>query len=342
MAEAVVTAEKNCNVRIDGSEFNVGDRILLFKDVDGKKKKLAIVEVAKKSSKTRVLGRVVKGPAVCTPLKGTNAELLESKDGAVAVKGFPGLKFEFGSLFNISMISQSSLSLVQDSTTKSAPRIQAIGVLASGDVYPLTFWRDGFLYRSLGLGLSVGSAMVFPQSEIADSAGAIVGKLSTTAFDLRADTIFRAVYASDKMATELRLVPYFQRQIKHTFTGDTSTGATAPLVNVTFSGMGVGVTQRVRIGDRFRFGAAGFLPLNMTGKAANSGASEQTGLANVSGYQAEIFGDYFFSKLKIFASFRYESFSGVAVVQDSITLQDSKATIGDERISYGVGIGFLL
>jgi len=342
LAAGVVTAEKNCNVRIDGSEFNIGDRILLFREVEGTKKKLAIVEVAKKPSKTRVLGRVVKGPAVCTPLKGANAELLDSKNGAVPIKGFPGLKFEVSALLNISMISQSTLSLVQDATSKSAPRLQSIGVVASGDVYPMTFWRDGFLQRSLGLGLSVDSGAVFPQSEIADSTGDIAGKLSTSVFDLRADAIFRAVYGSDSMATELRLVPHFQRQIKHSFKGDASSVANSPLVDVSFSGMGVGLTQRVRIGDRFRFVAAGFLPLNMTGKAATPGTSDSASLAEVNGYQAELFADYFISRLKISANLRYESFIGVAAVRDSVTSEDSKSTIGDQRISYGVGLGYLL
>lgn len=178
LAVETVTAEKNCNLRIDGEEFKIGERVLVFKEQDGKRKRLAIVEIAKVLNQQRALGRVVKGPAVCTGLKGALVDSSDEKGGRLDGGSKPsGNRFEGHIDAMLSFVDQPSLGYPGKQIDSAMPRLRGVGFLAQANVYPMAFVGNNFINNLFGVGFEFSYASVFPESEITAADGTVAGKL---------------------------------------------------------------------------------------------------------------------------------------------------------------------
>jgi hypothetical protein len=339
-AAGTVTAEKNCNVRIEGEDFKVGDRVVVFSESGGKQKRLAIVEIAKVSAAQKSLGRVVKGPTMCSVLKGALVEIADAKGNVAKVSALPGLRMDSELGVGISFLGYPSLAYPGKEIDKSVSRLRTASVLGKFDFYPLAFLGSSFVERGIGFGLDFAYSSVFPQSEIAGSAGEVVGKLSTTLTDLRADVTFRVLYGQDKLSTEFRLSPYLSRKVTQTYSGEAS--ADSPLANLTVNGMAFGIAQRVSLNAALSAKFLAMYGLSMKGSTVDAFAGTTVPLSSASGYVVDVGLDYFASKMKIFGLFRYEEFSAEGVSVDDATLAESGYELKANKFLFASGIGFAL
>lgn len=337
--EATVTAEKNCNVRIEGDEFKAGDRVVLFREKEGKKKRLAIVEIAKTSGQKRALGRVVKGPTVCGGLKGAFAEIEGGKGESSMAASSLGSRMDAQVGVGISLFDQKSMAYPGRVISSGSGRLQAASVSAKFDVFPLAFSGNRFIERMVGLSCDVGYASLIPARDIPTADGEIAGKLTTTALDVRVDLALRAIYLEDKIISELRFSPYVLRDVKQQFAGDNKSDT--PFANINVTGMGIGFVQRFRIGQLLRVNAGGMYGLGLKGSSLDVMGGGTVPTSTASGYSADLSVDYVFSKLKLFGLFRMEEFSGSGIAVDADNVE-TKYKIAANKYSILAGLGLLL
>ncbi len=346
LAAATVTAEKNCNVRIEGDDFKVGDRVVVFKESDGKRKRLAIVEIAKVSANQKVLGRVVKGPTTCAVLKGASVELADAKGGVAKAASAPGIRMDSQMGVGLAFLGYSSLAYPGKQVDKSVSRLRAIGAFGKLDVYPLAFLGTSFIERGIGFGFDFGYSTVFPASEVAGGDDEVVGKLSTTLTDLRADVAFRVLYAKDKFSTELRFAPYLLRDVAQSYKGEAS--ADSPLANLTVKGMGIGFLQRVAFSETlsanvlaiFGLPAYPLVPAMLKGSTVDAAGGSTVPLSKASGFLVDAGVDYLMSNMKLYGLFRYEDFGGTGVSVDPATNAESGYELRANKFLVSGGVGF--
>ncbi len=334
-AAGKITAEKNCNVRVEGEEFEVGERVLVFRESAGKKKRLAIVEIAKIVSSEKSLGRVVKGPSICAPLKGASVEAMVVKGGGPAGVAL-GIRADAQAGALLSFVGYPSLAYPGKELATSVSRLRAVGMTAKGDVFPLAFVGKSFLERMVGLGFDVAYSTVFPASEITGPDGLNAGKLSTTLLDLRVDVILRAVYLKDKASTELRFVPFMSRNVTQSYAGE-DTGE-SPLANFNATGMGIGLAQHMLLGNGMRLNVAGLYGLGLKASTEDAAGGEGTVMLDTaSGYSADVGLDYMLSSVKLWGAFRIENFAG-----NGTDTNGGKYTLAADKFWISAGLGFAL
>jgi hypothetical protein len=340
LAAGIVTAEKNCNVRIEGDDYQVGDRVVVFKEVAGKQKRLAIVEIAKVSASQKALGRVVKGPTTCAVLKGASVELADAKGSIAKVSGAPGVRMDSQVGLGVSFLGYPSLAYPGKEVDKSVSRLRAPGFFGKFDIYPLAFFGTSVVERGIGFGFDFAYSSVFPPSEVAGSAGEVVGKLSTTLTDLRADAVFRVLYGKEKMSTELRISPYLSRNVVQSYSGEAS--ADSPLANLSVQGMGVGVLQRLHLSETVSANILAIYGLSMRGTTVDAAGGASVPLSKASGLLVDVGVNYQMSKMKLYGLFRYEDFGGEGTSVDPETNAEAGYELRANKFLLSAGVGFAL
>jgi hypothetical protein len=272
---ARIVAEKNCSVRID-DELRPGQKVFVVRTQGGKQRKVAIVQISR-SGKGLSLGKVIQGPRPCASLKGLAVESARGPKGKSAGPGakglalLPALDAELD--FQYIMFSGSGL---HQRTDQSVPSLSLFGLGVQADVWPGLFVdRKSLLWQAFGLGVRYSQAQAVPEIDVApppESPDQTPGKQQSTPSTLLVEVAGRYPYMDGKLATELR-VGYLMHSIEHTLT---TRGALPrpPLRNVAYSGLTIGVKQRVRLIDVVRANLGVTIPVMLAGSADNS--SERT------------------------------------------------------------------
>ena len=342
-AAGVVTAEKNCNVRVEGGNYREGDKLLLYRDAGLKKQRLAIVEITKKSGEGKAIGRVLNPPRSCASLRGALSEVLAAGSKAGGSGGnVPKAEVNVG--MNFTFLNQKGLLIGKpgEQFASNPNQLKAIGGEIQADVYPLAFYGDGWLHRSLGLGFSFGFGSVVPKSDVPpkdNPAGAKVGTLSTSLQALQVDLIFRVFYIDNRMSTELRPVIYISRKVSHTYAGDAGGTDALPITNMSSSGMGIALRQRFLITPTLRVNAGFLFPFALKGTVSYVSGAGSDGLANASGYYLDASADYFLNFFKLWTGISYGSFGGSVTALNESRGAEETYKLEDARFLMSLGSG---
>ncbi len=120
----------------------------------------------------------VKGPAVCTGLKGALVDSSDEKGGRLDGGSKPsGNRFEGHIDAMLSFVDQPSLGYPGKQIDSAMPRLRGVGFLAQANVYPMAFVGNNFINNLFGVGFEFSYASVFPESEITAADGTVAGKL---------------------------------------------------------------------------------------------------------------------------------------------------------------------
>lgn len=272
---ARVVAEKNCSVRID-EELPPGQKVFVVRQQGGRTKRIAVVQVSR-SGRGISLGKVVQGPRPCGGLKGLSVQTAGGKDqnssGAPA-KGLsllPALDADLQ--FQYVMFSGEGL---HQRTDQPVPTLSLFGAGLQLDAWPGLFIdRKSYLLQAIGLGIRYSFAQSIPEIDVnppPESANQESGKQQINPTTLLAELAGRFPYLEGKLATEIR-VGYLMHDLEHTLTTQGSLPR-APLRDVHYAGLTVGLKQRMRFIEPMRVNLGVTLPVMLSGTADNT--SEKT------------------------------------------------------------------
>lgn len=327
-AEATITAEKNCSVRLEGETYEPGEQVAVFKEIKGKKRKVAMIEISKSSGK-KAVAKVIAGQKHCGKLVGATLDAPGKNSGSSSGKS---LLPRIDASVDVGYLLMSTVGLHQKVGTV-VPTLALWGFGFGIDAYPLLFTGKGFIHKALGLGIKfgIGSALKDIDVNSPDGDPAKAGKQATSPTNFQLDFIVRIPYLNDKMTTEIRPIGYITHSITHKLTiGNDLTRS--PLRNVAYQGFGLGVKQRwwTPVPNlRVNLGISLPVALNMLADNTTE-ASEierQTEIVKGSGGSGLLFdlsADYQIKIFKISAGYHLERFSGTVTLQDETALKISE------------------
>lgn len=336
---ARITAEKNCNVRVDSGEFSPGQRIVVVQDVGGRKKKVAIVQITRKSGKN-ALGKVVKGPKDCSGLRGLAVEEGRGSGGSSDKTASKLPKLDTAFNFGTIMFTGAG---IHQKTSQADVKLMLFGYELAGDVYPMMFAGKNPIFSMIGLGARFVSARAVPDIEVTspDGDASKTGKQQTTPTDFAVDLIGRYGYLNDTMISELR-IGYLSHSLTHTLSSGASLER-SPLRDLEVSGFAVGVKQRYKPMEFLRFNLGfGYPILSGTADATTEQGEDKTSkaqadLEGASGLLVDLSGDFLYKMFKISGGMAYSSYGGNVKLESG-----ASHAIAESNIFLFLGIGVTL
>lgn len=265
---ATISAEKACAVRVEGEEFQKGQRLGVYKTPESTKP-VAVVLISRIDSKNpkKAVGKVV-APKLksCASLKGLRVAPMPGKgkaatasEGESSSSGTPSPYLSKLDVFIDGglLITSAKGTHVKADTIPSVP-MQLIHVDGGADVFPMLFMGNNFIHKALGLGgrFRWGRSL----QEIDVQTNEAVAKQQTSPSGFQIDGIFRIPYGKDDfLATEIR-PGYFSHSLTHKLTKTVENLEVSPMRNTHFKGISIGLKQRwvphrlLRVNAGFAYG----------------------------------------------------------------------------------------
>jgi hypothetical protein len=343
LGEGRVTAEKSCVVKVEGENFELGNRLYVYRSVKGRDRNLAIIEIRKRIDSNTSIGKVIKGPRLCFDFKGASVRPVVAAEAASkgTAPGRVGTRGEAFASLGAIFLAQEGLAYPGTLLDSSASRLKSYGVRAGVDVYPLTYFKKNLLSDIVGVGFRLGYASVYPDSEVVDAgSGNKAGTLATKLSDIQIDIIARLLWLKESASTELRPTLYLTDSVTHTFTGEKSNAAES-LTNVSFSGMGIGVGQKFFLGDALRFNLGLVYGLQLKGEGGSPLDGPTVPITTPSGYIINIGGQIPVKKLLVGGEVLYSTFSGSVQAQNK-SKKVSNYVLTDSRLGFFLNVALTL
>lgn len=340
LGQAQITAEKNCNVRIEGETFSDGEKVSVYKDVKGRSRKIAIVQISKSRPGKKAIGKVVAGQKYCGSLKGALVKGASGGQAGTSAGSVSLPRVDAQMLFGLLFLTSGG---VHQRVTQTLPRLQLFGFELAADAYPLLFTGQGFAQKALGLGFRYRLGKAIPDIDVTapDNDLSKSGKQQTTPTDVQFDIIVRIPYLNDSMTTEVRPVAYLSHSLQHTLSSSNGL-ARSPLRDIQYSGFGFGLKQRYQPMNFLRLNMGFMLPFALKGKVDNtteqsdSIASTAT-VKTASGYMFDLSADYLFKMFKFSAGLQNTSYKSQVELSGGGTL-----AVSENYLFLYAGAGILL
>lgn len=255
-----VIMEKECQITVDQGNFEVGEKIVVKKDVNGKSKKLAVARVSRLNPNGNVIAKVVSGKKNCSKLMDASVESVVQKVVTSSTERLaPMIDVTLGMGSNSATLNGMHL----NSPANDPVTLALFGIKFGVDFYPFQLMGNEYWKKIMGFGINY-NYLYSPQDIVISSedANAESSKMKTVQTTMSVDLNFRFPYMSEKMATEIRFSPLFSQNHVNTLSAG---NATLPIRSYKSSGMMFGMVQRLRFVPAFRLNLGFGMPLSLKG-----------------------------------------------------------------------------